>query len=840
MKNIYIIIAYTILIPFNAFTQNAWNVTNNLFSYNKLEKDLSYYYFGTASVVFEGKIFYFATYAADENLMVVREVSNVPDGTDFTPDEDEHYEILKNKLELYSKPAPVVFDGKLYLFFEYKTGFVAYVTYQGDQVWSDPVIYPESKNLHLDYGAAVQIGDNLCLATYSDKENLQMNWTTDPTNPDGWSSHKFAMDNELSRDHYFYGGISTYVNRGISLIAQTYREGTVVTQKLMLANINSLGHAQVAQFKFNSSGQLDLLRNDIIESELTFQSVALAQGSVENDPSSIGNCTQLFVKNAKTDNKYYRYRILRYQLKEGESAWTLAESNLVPQNDPIKMWGDGLTDITAVNYDMLDKTQNNSSIQRYIALLYRGDNDKNCPLLCAWAKSDYLKYSREHVKDFQNDMAHRQYIGFFEGPPPFFLNGGTAPSFDNGPNKISSLEFTHKVSAVVEKSNTYESTHKITAHVPHLSSEISLIRSENTKYKTTVTSTFGHTENPGPESLGHYLFQAPKIIMTEYSVYDWKKGTNKDTLYPTFYFYMEEKLYFEEDTLKNSLNSSDPQTFMNMNRKIDFRGYESVLGSGVEAPSVSWSKQGEDCKSVEIEQDSSLSSTNKKSWKLSSEFSKYFGSEMEKSIEYETTTTTSTSNELTACTRLNDPVGPLELKRLNYDVYWIKYTEGQPNWWIKDSTYKEQETWCITYKVTSMTFNNDSLISDTTSWGAYLPHTHETSLITDSISVKKIEDINLQPGTSPLKQNNPNPFIGSTKIKYTVGIENMPANSTDCLTRLVIYNLSGQQVATLVNENKAPGTYEVEWDASQFTPGVYFYSLQSGSFKDVKKLILMK
>jgi hypothetical protein len=60
------------------------------------------------------------------------------------------------------------------------------------------------------------------------------------------------------------------------------------------------------------------------------------------------------------------------------------------------------------------------------------------------------------------------------------------------------------------------------------------------------------------------------------------------------------------------------------------------------------------------------------------------------------------------------------------------------------------------------------------------------------------------------------------------------------MTRLSVFNLSGTEVATLVNENKAPGSYEVEWDASRFTPGVYFYSLQSGSFKDVKKLVLLK
>ena len=84
------------------------------------------------------------------------------------------------------------------------------------------------------------------------------------------------------------------------------------------------------------------------------------------------------------------------------------------------------------------------------------------------------------------------------------------------------------------------------------------------------------------------------------------------------------------------------------------------------------------------------------------------------------------------------------------------------------------------------------------------------------------------------------PFAEITKIKYQVGSDILQANPAGCVTKLEVYNLSGLQVATLVNENKAPGNYEVEWDASLLTPGVYFYSLQSGNFKDVKKLVLLK
>jgi hypothetical protein len=58
--------------------------------------------------------------------------------------------------------------------------------------------------------------------------------------------------------------------------------------------------------------------------------------------------------------------------------------------------------------------------------------------------------------------------------------------------------------------------------------------------------------------------------------------------------------------------------------------------------------------------------------------------------------------------------------------------------------------------------------------------------------------------------------------------------------KLIIYDLLGKEVATLVNEKLSPGTYEVEWDASNYASGLYFYKLEAGSFSQTRKLILLK
>lgn len=83
-----------------------------------------------------------------------------------------------------------------------------------------------------------------------------------------------------------------------------------------------------------------------------------------------------------------------------------------------------------------------------------------------------------------------------------------------------------------------------------------------------------------------------------------------------------------------------------------------------------------------------------------------------------------------------------------------------------------------------------------------------------------------------LMQNHPNPFNPVTTIKYSL--------PQDGFVNLSVYNLLGEKVATLINSNQKAGRYEVNFDASGFASGVYFYSIEAGSFKTVKKMLLMK
>ncbi len=96
------------------------------------------------------------------------------------------------------------------------------------------------------------------------------------------------------------------------------------------------------------------------------------------------------------------------------------------------------------------------------------------------------------------------------------------------------------------------------------------------------------------------------------------------------------------------------------------------------------------------------------------------------------------------------------------------------------------------------------------------------------------EEKNLIVDEFKLYQNYPNPFNPSTTIKFT--------DSPDLqdLRLLKVYDVLGNEIATLVNEEKPAGSYEVEFNASSLPSGVYFYQLQAGNFVETKKMVLLK
>jgi hypothetical protein len=95
---------------------------------------------------------------------------------------------------------------------------------------------------------------------------------------------------------------------------------------------------------------------------------------------------------------------------------------------------------------------------------------------------------------------------------------------------------------------------------------------------------------------------------------------------------------------------------------------------------------------------------------------------------------------------------------------------------------------------------------------------------------------NLMNGSIPtefsLSQNYPNPFNPSTTIRFSIPIHG--------LVSLRVIDMLGKEVATLVSEEMAAGTFTISWNASSLASGVYFYRLQCGSFLETKKLVVLR
>ncbi|MGA2668492.1 MAG: SBBP repeat-containing protein [Ignavibacteria bacterium] len=124
------------------------------------------------------------------------------------------------------------------------------------------------------------------------------------------------------------------------------------------------------------------------------------------------------------------------------------------------------------------------------------------------------------------------------------------------------------------------------------------------------------------------------------------------------------------------------------------------------------------------------------------------------------------------------------------------------------------------------------------SWGSGTYIDYATIKYSQNIGIKRISSE--VPDRYALYQNYPNPFNPSTKIKFDIPDFPLMKGARGMSVRLTIFDLLGREIATLVNEQLKPGSYEVEWDGSNYPSGVYFYKLITGEFTKTMKMVLIK
>jgi photosystem II stability/assembly factor-like uncharacterized protein len=151
----------------------------------------------------------------------------------------------------------------------------------------------------------------------------------------------------------------------------------------------------------------------------------------------------------------------------------------------------------------------------------------------------------------------------------------------------------------------------------------------------------------------------------------------------------------------------------------------------------------------------------------------------------------------------------------------IVYSEDWGHTW-------EPQTSGVTENLSEVHFINDSI-----GWivggfaGSVILHTNSGGKTASGID-------NFKDNTAKafsLDQNYPNPFKTSTQIRYKLNISGH--------TSLIIYDVSGRKIQTLVNEPQAAGEYSIDWDAGHVSTGLYFYELKVGhSSSQVRKMML--
>ena len=96
-----------------------------------------------------------------------------------------------------------------------------------------------------------------------------------------------------------------------------------------------------------------------------------------------------------------------------------------------------------------------------------------------------------------------------------------------------------------------------------------------------------------------------------------------------------------------------------------------------------------------------------------------------------------------------------------------------------------------------------------------------------------------------LEQNYPNPFNPTTKIEFSIPL-NPPSSplsergETGGLVSLKVYNVLGEEIADLINEQRTPGKYEVLFNSADLANGIYFYRLQTNDYTETKAMTLLK
>ena len=181
------------------------------------------------------------------------------------------------------------------------------------------------------------------------------------------------------------------------------------------------------------------------------------------------------------------------------------------------------------------------------------------------------------------------------------------------------------------------------------------------------------------------------------------------------------------------------------------------------------------------------------------------------------------------------------------DVVTVDPSQTYPNWWTADYGYNPTQClygdFWIWFEITDpQGFPHP--VGHNRMWGeghyfnydGATPVEYSDDFMMRALMAEGFIGVEEQPGVSPfefaLSQNYPNPFNPKTAISYQ-----LPAAG---MVKLAVYDITGREAASLVDGYKSAGEYEVVFDGSELSSGIYFVRLSAGVFEDVRKMVLLK
>jgi hypothetical protein len=673
-------------------------------------------------------------------------------------------------------PAACVFNGRLYFFYTKANGRIMYTSTNGES-WTDPEFVGDFDAVGFNLSASV-LGNKLYLAKQNSNKHIGMIYTKD------FESWKLAgrilsaSDVEKKKVYISSATFTTSDNKSHLLISVNPKNSWIFT---------------TWYDKNNGYHNSQTVPNGALA-----KSAHLVQGSFNFLNGSDSNADiQMLIRG--TDDKLWYV-----QYYPDSDYWS----------DPVNTnFFSGMSYTPGV-FTLFRKGKYNNNILKRICFAEARISGLTYAMNVCVVKSDKIKITDQTSNNCSNLPELWSLVGVVEGPPPFVLNGRTINELNGNDTPPSVFVYGTSESSEVVNSTEWTVSTSVSVSAPFadiFSAGLDVKAAVSDLTSTSYSNTYSVSRSvvPGEYKLGYYYFLVPTITRYKYERFNFDNVTTNQ--YEYVFAVTDASLM----TVDYQLKDVDPFDITSYKDRSPDPAYKRIAEKG-----FSW-RTGSPSESL-LTFETSTENTGSASVSVEANFgaADIFDISAGYSIEFKETHRTSFGESVGI--NLQNPAPRSgyseDVKAYNGIAYWLK-SKSKNDYWIpkdlNDCDYSDQRPWLVTWSIDSIEYN------DLTDIGGE-----------DELPVE-----------FDLSQNYPNPFNPVTTIKYSIpSIKNSISRGAESSAHveIIVLDMLGRKVATLINEKKQPGIYSIDFDAEYLPSGMYLYQIRAGNFSDIKKMMLLK